>query len=345
MTVSLLICQTDMKNDRTVSSKRTYWQLKTPVAFIIFNRPDTTSRVFGEIRRVRPPILLVVADGPRLNRQGEVDRCAAARAIIEKVDWPCEVLKNYSETNLGCKRRVSSGLDWVFETVEDAIILEDDCLPDPTFFRFCEELLEHYRDDQQVMHINGNNFQSGCKRGNASYYFSRYPHIWGWASWRRAWKHYDVDLKLWPQVRNSQFLSILLDDDKSVRYWATIFDRTYQGKIDTWDYQWAFACWYNTGLSSTPNQNLVSNIGFGTETTHVQQNEFANMVTTRLEFPLVHPTNIARDFAADTYTEKNNFSGNLVTGNYLDRIAMKLRNIFWKDRTTEKYERRTRLKQ
>jgi hypothetical protein len=307
------------------------WQLQTPVAFLIFNRPETTARVFEEIRRARPPKLVVVADGPRFNRPGEADKVAAARAIVEQVDWPCEVSKNYADTNLGCKRRVSSGLDWVFQTVEEAIILEDDCIPHPTFFQYCEELLAKYRDDERVMHVGGNNFQFGRKRGATSYYFSVYPHVWGWASWRRAWKHYDVDLRSWPQVRSTQFLFTLLEDDKSVRYWKNIFDRVYQGEIDTWDYQWVLTCWLNGGLSITPNQNLISNTGFGAETTHVQRDKFANMAITQLEFPLLHPANVVCDSAADTYTEQSNFSGNPPVRNYLmlgveylDRFASRL---------------------
>src|SRR6185369_14461868 len=167
------------------------WALTTPVAFIIFNRPDTTEKVFAEIARARPPKLLVIADGPRAGRAGEADRCAATRAIIDRVDWDCKVLTNYSDVNLGCKNRVASGIDWVFEQVPEAIILEDDCLPDPTFFRFCEELLIRYREDERISQICGANFQFGRKRSNDSYYFSRYNHIWGWASWRRAWQHYD----------------------------------------------------------------------------------------------------------------------------------------------------------
>ena len=144
------------------------WQLTTPVAFIIFKRPDTTRKVFEEIRRAKPPKLLVIADGPRPNIVGEAEKCAAARAIIDSVDWECEVLKNYSDENLGCKQRVSSGLDWVFDNVEEAIILEDDCLPHPTFFRFCEELLEKYRDDERVMKIDGTNILSGWKSNTQS---------------------------------------------------------------------------------------------------------------------------------------------------------------------------------
>lgn len=158
------------------------FQLTTPVAFIIFNRPDTTEKVFAEIAKAKPPKLLVIGDGPRVSRQGEAEKVAAARSIIQCVDWDCEVQTNFSDVNLGCKRRVSSGIDWVFEQVEEAIILEDDCLPDPTFFRFCEELLARYRHDQRIGMISGDNFQFGSRRNDDSYYFSKYVHIWGWAT-------------------------------------------------------------------------------------------------------------------------------------------------------------------
>src|SRR3989344_7840291 len=171
------------------------FKLTTPVAFLLFNRPETTARVFAASARAKPPNLLVVADGPRANRPGEAELCAAARAVIEKVDWDCEVVTHFSEVNLGCKCRMSSGVDWVFQTVPEAILLEDDCLPHPSFFRFCEEMLEGYRNDERISMIGGTNFQKGRERSPDSYYFSRYTHIWGWASWRRAWqKIYDVEM-------------------------------------------------------------------------------------------------------------------------------------------------------
>lgn len=181
----------------------TDFKLTTPVAFIIFNRPDTTERVFAEIAKAKPQKLLVVGDGARANRNVEVAKVAACRAIIERVDWPCEVLTNFSEINLGCKVRVSSGLDWVFEQVEEAIILEDDCLPDPTFFRFCQEMLARYRDDQRIGMISGDNLQFGRRQNDESYYFTKYVHIWGWATWRDRWRDsYDVNLKKWPSIRD-----------------------------------------------------------------------------------------------------------------------------------------------
>ena len=266
------------------------------MAFIIFNRPDPTARVFAEIRRVRPSKLLVVADGPRPDRPGEAEKVAAVRAIIEQVDWPCEVLKNYSDVNLGCKRRVSGGLDWVFANVKEAIILEDDCLPHPTFFPFCEELLEKYRDDERIMQINGCNFQFGRKRGEASYYFTRYAYVWGWASWRRAWQHYDVDIKEWTALKNKdEFLRIFSCRDER-EFWKVRWDKVADGKIDAWDYQWSFACLVRQAFGIVPNVNLISNIGFGPDATYaVGVSIMADMPAAAMEFPLVHPRVFIRD--------------------------------------------------
>jgi hypothetical protein len=283
--------------------------VETPIAFLIFNRPDTTLRVFKEIAKVRPPKLLVIADGPRSSHLNEADKCAATRAIINQVDWDCEVLTNYSEINLGCKKRVSSGLDWVFNTVEEAIILEDDCLPHPTFFRYCEELLEYYRHDQRVMHISGDNFQVGRKRNSDSYYFSRYSHVWGWASWRRAWKHYDVEIKLWESVKEGNWLIDILGDQKIALSWEKTFQSVYDGKIDTWDYQWLFACWVQSGFAILPNSNLISNIGFGVDATHTTgASEFANIPVESMEFPLRHPLYILRNAQADQFSQMTHFN-------------------------------------
>lgn len=308
------------------------WQLTTPVAFLIFNRPDTTARVFAEIARARPPKLLVVADGPRPDQPGEAEKCAAARAIVEQgISWPCEVLTNYSEINLGCKQRVSSGLDWVFNTVEEAIILEDDCLPHPTFFHFCGELLEKYRDDKRIMAVSGDNFQYGQKRTDDSYYFSRYNHIWGWASWRRAWQCYDIEMKLWSQVRDGGWLNDLLLDSTAVRYWAQIFQAAYEGRVQTWDYQWLFTCWMQNGLTALPNTNLVSNIGFGLEATHTSgRSPFACIPVEPMSFPLKHPPFIIRDARADQFTQKVHYGTSLVSYIFrrTKRIASKLARLY-----------------
>jgi len=277
------------------------YQLKTPVAFIIFNRPDTTKKVFAEIAKARPSKLLVIADGPRADHPEDAGKCAAARVIIDGVDWDCEVLTNYSDINMGCKRRVSSGLDWVFDTVEEAIILEDDCLPHPTFFRFCEELLEKYRDDERVMHIGGNNFLCSRKKLEYSYYFSRYSHIWGWATWRRAWKYYDVEMKLWPTIRDCEWISSIFSEKREAYYRKKIWDSVYNEDIDTWDYQWLFAILIQNGLSVLPGVNLISNLGFGQDTTHTKKYDTkrACLQTSGIEFPLIHPLFVIRDAIAD----------------------------------------------
>ncbi|SRR5579883_3102355 len=279
--------------------------MKTPVAFLIFNRPHLTQTVFNAIRQAQPPVLLVIADGPRVDRAGEAELCAQTRAIIQQVDWDCQVLTNFSETNLGCKKRVSSGLDWVFKTVEEAIVLEDDCLPHPTFFPFCEALLDHYRHDTRVMVISGNNFQFGRKRTPDSYYFSHYNHIWGWASWRRAWRYYDVKMSLWPTIRRGDWLHDFLRDDRAVHYWTEVFDAVSRNLIDTWDYQWMFACWTQHGLTVLPNVNLISNLGFGAGATHTTEvTQFSNLATEAMPFPLQHPTFVIRDTKADALTHQ-----------------------------------------
>lgn len=299
------------------------FQLKTPIAFFIFNRPETTKVVFEEIRKAKPPQLFVIADGPRRNSPDDVENCKSARAVIDSIDWSCKLIKNYSDINLGCKNRVSSGLDWVFDNAEEAIILEDDCLPHPTFFRFCEELLDKYRIDERIMMISGDNFQFGRNHSQYSYYFSRYSHIWGWASWRRAWKHYDVNMNSWSTVRNGTKLNDCLGDRKVVSYWMQHFEKTYKGEIDTWDYQWTFACWMQNALNVLPSVNLVSNIGFTHNATHTDsKSPFSNMAVEPISFPLYHPPSVVRNDRADDFTQKTHYNPGI-----LKRVKYKLINL------------------
>lgn len=279
--------------------------IKTPIIFVVFNRVDTTEKVFEAIREVQPPKLLVIADGPRANKPGEAEKCATVRAIIDRVDWDCEVMKNYSEINLGCRDRISSGFDWAFNNVEEAIILEDDCLPHPTFFPFCEELLDHYRDDKRIMSIAGVNLQLGRKRTEDSYYFSRFSNCWGWATWRRAWQYYDVDMKLWPQLRESGFLKNLLANPQSVKVWDSAFQVSYDGTVNNWFFRWLFTCWVQNGLGIIPEKNLISNIGFGSQATHTSEEDstYSNMPTEAMTFPLRHPNHTIPNFVADQFTQ------------------------------------------
>lgn len=290
-------------------SNKMHKELTTPILFLIFNRPDTTKGVFEAIRKAKPPKLFVAADGARPDKPGEWEKCQKVRGIAIVVDWDCEVKTLFRDTNLGCKVAVSRAIDWFFQHVEEGIILEDDCLPTQSFFWFCQELLEKYRYDERVMMISGDNFQFGRKRTDYSYYFSRFTHIWGWASWRRAWKHFDVNMKLWPEIRDGGWLNDWLGDKKRVEYWTQIFEKVYKGKIDTWDYQWTFACWVQNGLSILPNVNLVSNIGFGFDAVHTKgQSKFNDMKTEPVVFPLSHPKYILRDSVADAFNDRSMFS-------------------------------------
>lgn len=282
--------------------------LKTPVALIIFNRPETTKKVFEAIRAARPSTLLIVADGARADIPGEVEKCERARRIIDEVDWDCEVLKNYSDHNMDCRARVSSGLNWVFDMVHEAIILEDDCLPHPTFFRFCEQMLDLYRDDERIMHISGNNFQNGIKRGESSYYYSKYSHVWGWASWRRAWRFYDVEMQSFPQFVQQAQIKNIFHDKGAQKYWLKTLRSVFACEIDTWDCQWNYAMWMQNGLSILPNVNLVSNIGFGAGATHTSDcNILSNLPFCEMSFPLTHPSNMICDNQADLFTERPYF--------------------------------------
>jgi len=227
------------------------------------------------------------------------------------VDWPCEVILDYSDSNLGTRLRISGGLDRVFEQVDEAIILEDDCLPHPSFFGYCTELLARYRDDSRIWCISGDNFQRGQQRGDGSYYFSNYNHTWGWATWKRAWQKYDHEMTGWPAFRDGNFLEGILDDPLEVKYWKTIFETLYtQGRPDTWDYIWTLTCWKNCGLTILPNVNLIANIGFGAAGTNTK-GEGCWISTRPAEAigPLKHPSSVVRDRAADQYTFEHVYPG------------------------------------
>jgi hypothetical protein len=278
-------------------------ELKTPVLFLVFNRPEETERALDRIRQARPGRLYVAADGPRPDRSGEGDVCGQVRDIATRVDWDCELKTLFRKDNLGCRKAVSSALDWFFENEEEGIILEDDCLASRSFFPFCQELLDRYRDDNRIMVVSGNNFQFGRRRTDNSYYFSRYNHCWGWATWRRAWLLYDADLRHWPRVRDEGYLEDILSHPSLVSYWTRIFDIAYRDEVDSWAYRWTFTCWIQNGLSILPGVNLVSNIGFGDAGTHTRgDHPVANLPTEDLTFPLKHPMEMIRDDRADWHT-------------------------------------------
>jgi predicted SAM-dependent methyltransferase len=276
--------------------------LETPVALLIYNRPEPTAQVLSAIARARPRRLFVVGDGPRAGRPGNAEQVAAARAVLERVDWPCDVQTNYSAVNLGCRRRVASGLDWVFENADQAIIVEDDCVPDLSFFGFCEQLLARYRNDERVHSISGTNFFDQSAWTPHSYFFSKYFLCWGWATWRRAWRSFDSSLGQWPAWRQSGGLKAFAESPEEERYWARLFDAESRGELDSWATAFAFASFKSGGLQVIPSVNLVSNIGFGGQATHTtrSRHRLANLPARSIG-ELRHPPQVARSAAADQH--------------------------------------------
>lgn len=300
--------------------------MDSPILFMVFNRPNVTQRVFDVIRKAKPPKLYIAADGPRENKAGEAELCQAVKKIVSNINWRCEVHTLFREENIGCKLAISGALDWFFSQESEGIILEDDCLPELSFFQFCDELLRRFRDDERVGMISGCNFQNEAKLSQDSYYFSRFCHIWGWATWARSWKKYDVKIAQWPELKKNDWLKSLGFNGWEKQHWEKAFDKVFNGEIDTWDHQWTFASWVNNMLSVTPCVNLISNIGFGAEATHTKgKSIFSEMQQDPIQFPLTHPNAIVSNKVADAYSSKN-----LFTHSYIVRGIRKLKAVFLK---------------
>ena len=291
-------------NDSIVENFNPKKPLETAVLFLIFNRLGTTKKVFEAIRLAKPPRLYIAADGARITKQGEAEKVKSVRDyVLKNIDWKCEVKTLLRDKNLGCKHAVSSALSWFFQNEEMGIILEDDCLPNNSFFWYCENLLKLYKDDLRIWHIGGVNFQDNIIRGDGDYYFSKYNHIWGWASWANRWKFYDVEIN---DIKDSGFINNTFSNKSAITYWHKIYKKVKTNKVDTWDYQWTFTIWNNKGISILPKFDLVSNIGFGEGATHTS----GSINLTRENYSLVvrkHPEKILVNIKADNYTFDNLF--------------------------------------
>lgn len=298
--------------------------LDVPVALIIFRRPETTRQVFEAIQRVRPKQLFIIADGPRSPE--EKTQCEETRAVVEHIDWDCEVHRNYSDENLGCGRRPATGISWVFEHVDRAIILEDDCLPSQSFFPFCKDVLDRYEDVPQVMHVNGNTFgldQSAWH--DYSYSFGAYPQVWGWATWRRAWKEFDWHVSGWPSFREAGMLASLDGGEAYADLRQKKWDRVYNGQDrDVWDYQWHFAVMRRNGLAVVPQKNMVTNVGFGDRATHTISEDSSKAGRKRhdIELPLTHPPFLLSDERVNEV-----YRNNMLKPPLLSRIKDKARRL------------------
>ena len=269
-------------------------QLQTPIALIVFNRPSQTARVFARIAEVKPRRLLLIADGPRPQRPGEDLLCDEVRRIVTQIDWPCQLETNFADRNMGCRNRVVSGLNWVFELVEEAIILEDDILPDLSFFQFCEEMLARFRHDSRVSTVRGFNVVPDNLPIDYSYFFSHVTHIWGWATWRRSWSRYDQHVKRRPEIKASGVLREVFDQQGEVDFWTRLFDEMHDGTgPDTWDHQWAYTNFIENSVSVVPRVNLIENIGWGPDATHtVNPTAKPDVKPHSLVFPLLHPPSL-----------------------------------------------------
>lgn len=268
----------------------------------MFNRPDHVAHTFDAIRQAKPKQLFVAADGPR--NESDQEGCQKCREIVvSNVTWDCHMTTRFLDYNLGCKKAVSSAIDWFFEHVEYGIILEDDCLPSPDFFHFCSSLLHYYKDDDRIMHISGSNFNTVSKQVSSSYIFSKYGLIWGWATWKRAWRYYDVDIREYQQLKEHSQLEYYWPDLNERLVRIKLYDNLYAGNIDTWDYQWSLTKYMQNGLSIIPKVNLVSNIGFDNLATHTKHDpdNYKDIKAENLEGDIIHPKYILRDAVFDEY--------------------------------------------
>ena len=280
--------------------------MNAPVLFIVFNRPDTTEKVFKAIRSAHPNKLFIAADGPRPDVPGETEKVKEVRRIVSEIDWQCDVKTLFSDKNLGCQIGVRNAIDWFFEQVEEGIILEDDCLPEPSFFSFAELMLERFRNDSRMMMVAGTNFLFGERKGRESYFFSRYYAIWGWATWRRAWQNYERDWNKWENVSRNNVLKSLYHDEDICRLYNKHFTAFDNHTVDTWDIPWTLTCMINYGLSIVPVNNLISNIGITGVHYKGNSNKFIMMPVRGIDLDnLIHPETVFPDADLDAITFRN----------------------------------------
>ena len=289
--------------------------MKLPILIIAWKRPFCTSKLINAIRDVKPRYIFLACDGANLNNKEEIELVKQTRDILDReIDWPCEKLKLYSPFNQGCRLGVTRAINWFFENVSEGVILEDDCIPHPEFFKFAEHLIDRFRDDKKIWTISGNNYQNGIWRGDGSYYFSKFTHCWGWATWKDRWKFYAEEEFIWEKLNKAKMLDNLFPTRKELRYWTSIFKKLYQkNKPDSWAYRWFLVCQSKGALNILPNQNLVQNIGFNSSGTNTKRGKSPIQLNYKINestgiFPLVDPTFKIRSIDADTFTFRTHFA-------------------------------------
>ena len=294
---------------KTTSMEDLAQQMKSAVLFLTYRRFGTAEKVFESIREAKPPRLYFASNAPNPENKNEEQRVDKVRGLLDRIDWNCEVHTLFRDEHLSVKYSIPSAIDWFFENEETGIILEDDCLPSQSFYPFCDELLKKYRDNSSIMMISGVNFQDGIIRGEGSYYFSKHFHIWGWATWKNRWNKYDICMTDWPYQKSNNMIDSVFCRFLQRLYWSRVFDMTYKGEIETWDYQWNYTCWKNNGLSCTPNINLVSNIGFGDDSTFTKDSSSnaSKIPLSEIDFPLTYVDDTVNCEVADLYTSNNHY--------------------------------------
>ncbi len=291
-----------------------------PVLVMAFNRPDLLEIVFARLREVRPSRVFLAVDGPRIDRPGERALVEASRDLASMLDWGCEVRTLFQDTNLGCGRGVSTALSWFFEQVDRGIVLEDDVLPDATFFEFCGSLLDRYQTDSRVFAVSGCNVvpRSKLARPQDPYRFSQIPVVWGWATWRRSWAQHRLDVSGWRRrLPISRLIKRVGYSPTSALFWGSEFELTARGNVDTWDWQLTQAAMISGQLTATSNVNLVENLGFGAGATHTKSGTSRLAEPQPVTFPL-GPVPIAVDWGADRWATRHHFGGSMLTS--LDRL-------------------------
>ena len=297
--------------------------LTSPVLFLIFNRPETTQQVFSAIRKAKPPRLYVAADGPRSDYPNEDEKCEHSRKIATNVDWDCEVKTLFRDQNLGCRLAVSQAIYWFFEQEPEGIILEDDCLPSQSFFWFCQEMLEYFRNDKAVGVICGFYSNELEYKPSASFFFSRYLRVWGWAGWRRSNEGYDSNINLLIEKQNTWKKDIFSHTDIFLkRYWQDMFEEVGSGKIDTWDIQLQYLLWQKKQQVIVSSKNLVQNIGWAQGAHPLTKDHNHELATSEINFPLTGPEMRERDTRADQVIEKISYQ--ITIFSFLKKLLRKM---------------------
>ncbi len=273
-----------------------------PILVLAFKREKTLKKVLESLKLIKPINLYISCDGPNKANKNEIEKVESTRKLIKEfIDWECNLKIRLSDNNKGCKIGATSGIDWFFNQVDEGIILEDDTVPHIDFFNYCSNLLEKYRNDERIWSITGTNFNEKKLKGDYSYLFSKYPSLWGWATWKRVWQKYDVNIKKWPEIIKSKVMKKIIKDPLERRYWETVCNNLYYRNLpDTWCYQWSLACLLNNGLNIYPKSNLIKNIGFGNDATHtLKEQKILNYGKTMKN--IIHPDIVISNKKLDDY--------------------------------------------